>query len=105
MNLFWATLKDKFFARKKNEDLESKEFLCLPNPRTLTISTGWGYESLRKWIECLNSNVIDRPFMVKNQSLIDRSEQTLSLDSSQLASIEYGTVHLAHCLASHLNDI
>ena len=47
---------------------------------------------LREWIRCLYNNVIDRLYVVTNQSTTDQREQTLHLDTSQLVLNQDPTV-------------
>ena len=60
----------------------------------------WSYR-----IHWLYSKVIHRMFLAKIQSIYDRKEQTLSLDTSHLALIVDQTVHWAYWLASHHGEI
>ena len=48
--LFWARLKEKFFAivGKRLEHLESREILCVHRPKLSTVSVGPGYKNLRE---------------------------------------------------------
>ena len=84
--LFWARLKEKIsdFVGKLLELLESRETLCNPRPKNLTVSVGPGYKVFNEWIQCLYKNVIDRLCVVTNQSTNNQREQTLHLDTSQL---------------------
>ena len=83
--LFWARLKEKFFAcvGKKLEHLESREILCFHRPKVLTVSKGREYENSREWIRFLYNNVTDHLGLATNQSTKDQREQTLLLDTRQ----------------------
>ena len=48
---------------------------------------------LREWIQCFYNNAIDRLFMAKSQSINDRREQMLHLDTSQIALIRDPNVY------------
>ena len=92
--LFWARLKEKIFAfmRKRLENMESREILCVHRPKILTVSASPGYKNLREGIRCLYNNVIDRLCVATNQSTNDQREQTLHLDTSQLVLNQDPTV-------------
>ena len=75
------------------EHLESREFLCVHRPKFLTVSAGPGYKILRERISCLYNNVIDRLCVATSQSIIDRREQMMRRDTSQLALIRVPVVH------------
>ena len=87
--LFWARLKAKTFAfvGKSLEHLQSREILCVHRSEVLTVSAGPVYKCLREWIQCLYNNVIDRLCVATSQSIYDRREQMLRLDTSQLTVI------------------
>ena len=93
--LFWARLKEKTFAfvGKGLEHLEKREILCVHRRKFLTVSAGPGYKSLREWIRCLYNNVIDRLCVATSQSINDRGEQMLRLDTSQPNLIRVPIVH------------
>ena len=55
-------------------------------PKT-TASTVRGYKISRECIQCLYNNVIDPLAVATGQSINDRREQTLRLDTSQIALI------------------
>ena len=92
--LFWARLKEKFFAfgGKRLEHMESREILCVHRSQYLTVSAGPGYKILSECIRCLYNNVIDRLCVATNQSTNDQREQTLHLDTSQLVLKQVPTV-------------
>ena len=73
--------------------MERREIVCVHRPKFLTVSAGPGYEILREWIRCLYNNVIDRLCVATSQSINDRREQMLRLDTSQLALIRVPIVH------------
>ena len=77
------------FAGKWLENLKSKEIFCVHRWKTLNVSTGRGFKILREWIQYLYNNVIDCLFVVTSQSINDRREQTLRLDTSQLTLIRH----------------
>ena len=78
---------------KRLEHLDSRETLCVHRPKFLTVSAGPGYKILREWIRCLYNNVIDRLCVATSQSIKDRREQMLRLDTSELALIRVLIVH------------
>ena len=75
------------FAADSVEHLESRDIFNVHRPKTLNALVVRGYEIMTKWIHYLYSNVVDRLFVATNQSMNDRREQTLRLDSSQLILI------------------
>ena len=85
--LVWARLKEKSFGfvAKWLEHLESRKILC--------VSVDPGYKILTESIRCFYNNVIDRLYVAACQSMIDRREQMLRLDTSQLALIRVPIVH------------
>ena len=85
-------MKTFAFVGKCLEHLESRESLCIHRPKFLTVSVVPGYKTLREWIQCLYSNVIDRLCVVTNKSTNDEREQTLHLDTSQLVLNQDSTV-------------
>ena len=93
--LFWAILKEKTFAfvGKWLEHLEKKEISCVHRPKIPTVSVGLGYKNLKEWIRCSYNNVSDRLFVATSQSINDRREQMLRLDTNQLALIRVPIVH------------
>ena len=93
-NLLWATLKAMNFAlvRKRLQHLEGREIVCFHCVKTLNALSIQGLNSLKQWIQCLGSNVVDRLFVVTSQSTKDRRVQTLGLDTNQLAMIRDPTV-------------
>ena len=70
-----------------------REILSFRRPKKLIISGGPGYKTLQEWIRCLYNNVTDRLFVATGQSINDRKEQMLRLDTSQLAPIAVPYVH------------
>ena len=73
--------------------MESREFLCVHRPKILTVSAGRGYKILEESIQCLYNNVIDRLCVATSQSVNDRREQMLRLNTGQLALIRVPFVH------------
>ena len=53
--VFRARLKEKTFAfvGKLLQNVESTEIFCFHRLKTLTVSVGAGYKTLREWIRCL----------------------------------------------------
>ena len=80
------------FAGKQLEHLESKEILCVHRPNFLNALNVRGHKILTEQIHCLCKNVIYRLSAAKNQSTNDQREQTLHLDTSQLALNQDPTV-------------
>ncbi len=88
-------MKEKTFAfvGKRLEHLESRGILCVHRSNFLTLSAGPGYKVLRDWIRCLYNNVINRLCVATSQSIKNRREQMLPLDTNQLALIRVPIVH------------
>ena len=80
------------FAGKRLEHLESREILCVHRPKSLKTLIVREYKILTEQIHCLYNNVIYRLPAAANQSTKDQREQTLHLDTSQLALIQEPTV-------------
>ena len=80
------------FGGKRLEHLESREILCVHRPKSLKALNDREYEILREQIHCLFNNVIYRLSTAKNQSTNDQREQTLHLDTNQLALNQGPTV-------------
>ena len=80
--------------------MESRENFCVHRPKMFTVSAFPGYKILREWIRCLYNNVIDRLCMPTSQSVNDRSEQILRLDTSQLAPRPNCALSLLICITS-----
>ena len=91
----WARMKEiKFeFAEDCVEHLNSKEILCIYRPKTSNVSNNRGYRSLMECIQCLRSKLFDHLIMTTSQSLNDRKEYLLRIDTSQLALIPAPIVH------------
>ena len=85
--LVWARLKEVTFAfaGKQLEHLESREILCVHRPKTLNALNVRECKILTEQNHCLYNNVIYRLSAATNQSTNDQKEQTLHLDTSQLA--------------------
>ena len=92
--LFWARLKkvNFAFAGKRLEHLESKEVLCVHRPKSLNALTVRENEILTEKIHCLCNNVVYRLSAATNHSTNDQREQTLHLNTSQLALNQDPTV-------------
>ena len=80
------------FAGKQLEHLESREILCVHRPKSLKALNDRGYKILTEQIHCLCNNVIYCLSAATNQSTNDQKEQTLHLDTSQLARHQGPTV-------------
>ena len=93
--LLWVRLRERTFAfvGKLLENLESREFLSVHRLKLLTVLTGPWYKTLTGWIRCLYINVINRLCVATGQSINDRREHMLRLDTSQLAPIRVPIVH------------
>ena len=72
-------------AGKRLEHLESGEILCVHCPKSLDASNVREYKILTEQIHCLCNNVIYRLSVATNQSTNNQRQQTLHLDTSQLA--------------------
>ena len=80
------------FAGKRLEHLENREILRVHRPNNLNALNSREEKILTEQIHCLCNNVIYRLSAVTNQSTNDHREQTLHLDTSQLAMIQDPTV-------------
>ena len=80
------------FAGKRLEHLESREILCVHRPKSLNALNVREYKISTEQIHCLCDNVIYRLSVATNQSTNDQREQTLHLDTSQLAVNQDPTV-------------
>ena len=67
--------------------MEIRVTFCVHRPKILTVSAGPGHKTLREWIRCLYNNVSDRLCVARSQSISDRREKMLRLDTNQLALI------------------
>ena len=67
--------------------------------RMFSVQKFWSFQPVRdkknlsEWIRCLYDKVIDRLCVAKSQSINDRREEMLCLDTSQLAVIPVPIVH------------
>ena len=73
------------FAGRRLEHLESREILCVHRPKTLNALNVQEYKVLTEQNHCLCNNVVYRLSAATNQSTNDQTEQTLHLNTSQLA--------------------
>ena len=91
---FWTRLKKVAFAfaGKRLEQLESREILRVHRPKSLNALNVREFKLLTEQILCLCNNVIYRLSAATNQSTNDQREQTLQLDTSQLAVNQDPTV-------------
>ena len=80
------------FVGKQLEHLESKEILFVHRPKSLNALNFREYKILTEQNPCLCNNVINRLSAATNQSTNDQREQTLHLDTSQLALNQGPTV-------------
>ena len=80
------------FAGKQLEHLESRVILCVHRPKSLIALNDREYKILKEQIHCLCNNVIYRLSAATNQSTNNQREQTLHLDTSQLALNQDPTV-------------
>ena len=80
------------FAGKRLEHLESREILCVHRPKSLNTLNLRDYKIMTEQVHRLCNNVIYRLSAAKNQSTNDQREQTLHLDTNQLALIQDPTV-------------
>ena len=80
------------FAGKRLEHLESGEILCVHRPKSLNALNFREYKFLTEQNRCLWNNVIYRLSAATNQPTKDQREQTLHLDTSQLALNQDPTV-------------
>ena len=72
--------------------MESREILCAHRPKSLDALNVREYKILTEQNHCLCNNVIYRLSAATNQSTDDQREQTLHLDTSQLALNQGPTV-------------
>ena len=105
--IFWTRLKEKTFelAGKWLEHLERGKIFCLHRPDTFKAATGQIFEFLMRWIHCLYNNVTYRLYAATNQSVNDRRDSTLRLDTSQIVLIQYPIVHWVYWIESHHGEI
>ena len=68
------------------EHLESRGILCAHRPNFLTVPAGPGLKNLREWIQCLYNVVIDRLCVATSQSINDRKQQILFLNTKATSS-------------------
>ena len=80
------------FAGKRLEHLESREILCVHRAKFSNALNVREYKFLMEQIHCLCNNIIYRLSAATNQSTNDQKEQTLHLDTSQLAVNQDPTV-------------
>ena len=92
--LFWARLEKVAFAfaEKRLEHLDSREILCVHRLKSLNALKFREDKILAEQIHCLCNNVIYRLSATTNRTTNDQKEQTLHLDTNQLALIQDPTV-------------
>ena len=80
------------YAGKQLEHLESRDILCIHRQKSLNALNVREIKNLTEQIHCLCNNVIYRLSAATNQSTNDQREQTLHLNTTQLALIQDPTV-------------
>ena len=80
------------FAGKQLEHLESREISCVHRPKSLNALNVQEFKILTEQIHCLCNNVIYRLSAATIQSTNDQREQTLHLNTSQVALNQDPTV-------------
>ena len=91
----WARLKEKMvpFVGKRLEHLESKVILSVQHLKILIVSACPGHKFSKEWNWCLYINLIERLIAATSQSVNDRREQMLPLDTMQRALIRVLNLH------------